>query len=235
MARKRTCINAFFMFCISHVTILGCLTYPFVITWRFDLLLPENKFEFDFMLWYIMPLNLLAMWCWAIASYRDPGFVSAESYLPLPEKMDKIDKKTLERLANTPECGRCLKQGIKGIYKVEFVHHCRHCGRCIYQMDHHCPWLDNCAGKRTMKPFLLFSIYIVIFQALSMFHMTQFCWKKFNYKGHGMTSIFHVWHNRLNPKFWEADIWWNHWGLFDCFFFSTNSTAIFVGTATFAR
>lgn len=102
-------------------------------------------------------------------------------------------------------------------------------------MDHHCPWINNCAGKRSMKPFLLFCLYINIFCGLILYHMTQICWPKFNSKGHGITSITEIWMNRLNPKFWELDIWTNHLGLFDSFHFSCCSMGVLIGTATFAR
>jgi hypothetical protein len=80
---------------ISWSTVLGCFTYPFVIIWRFDLLAPENKYELDWMLWYILPWDLLTIWSWVIAAWCDPGYVEPEHFLPLPEKMDKIDKATL--------------------------------------------------------------------------------------------------------------------------------------------
>jgi hypothetical protein len=27
-------------------------------------------------------------------------------------------------------------------------------------MDHHCPWISNCVGYYTLKPFLLFTLYL---------------------------------------------------------------------------
>lgn len=85
---------------VSHFTVLCCLTYPLVTLWRFDLLHPDNKYELDWMIWYILPWDLISLWAWGVAAYRDPGFVTAEHFLPLPEKMDKVDKATLERIAS---------------------------------------------------------------------------------------------------------------------------------------
>ena len=51
---------------------------------------------------------------------------------------------------------------MKGIWRTDKVHHCKNCGHCIYEMDHHCPWIDNCVGYYTMKPFLLFNFYFLI-------------------------------------------------------------------------
>lgn len=48
-------------------------------------------------------------------------------------------------------------------------------------------------------------------------------------------SIFQLWFNRLNPKFWELDIWHNWWAVFDTLFFGCQTMGVIVGTATFAR
>ncbi|KAI0345953.1 zf-DHHC-domain-containing protein [Trametopsis cervina] len=37
------------------------------------------------------------------------------------------------------------------------THHCKHCGRCVLKMDHHCGWLGyKCLGHRTYTSFLHF-------------------------------------------------------------------------------
>lgn len=45
-------------------------------------------------------------------------------------------------------------------WKPARAHHCSECGFCVFRMDHHCPWINNCVGHRNFKYFLQFVIYI---------------------------------------------------------------------------
>lgn len=37
------------------------------------------------------------------------------------------------------------------IYRPNLTSHCSKCKKCVKEMDHHCPWLDNCIGKGNYK------------------------------------------------------------------------------------
>lgn len=41
-------------------------------------------------------------------------------------------------------------------------HHCSTCRRCVLQMDHHCPWVNNCIGYNNIRTFILSLIFLVL-------------------------------------------------------------------------
>ena len=87
-------------------------------------------------------LYLLIAWSHYAAS-KDPGFVCNLPSLP-------------SAAAKADQCKKC------GVLKTDQVHHCRLCDKCVYLMDHHCTWTNNCLGYNTIKPFVLFNFYVCV-------------------------------------------------------------------------
>lgn len=95
-------------------------------------------------------LDYLVLWSKQAAS-QDPGYVNSSVHL-LPCK----------------KCDNSLK--------TSQVHHCKSCDKCVFLMDHHCMWTDQCVGYYTMKPFVLFNFYVCL---ISLYGLMVIAFKLF--------------------------------------------------------
>ena len=67
---------------------------------------------------------------------------------------DESDSKILVNKKNLPECKYCRT------FKAVRAHHCSVCNQCVFKMDRHCPWINNCIGQNNQRYFLLFLVYV---------------------------------------------------------------------------
>ncbi|TMW61975.1 hypothetical protein Poli38472_009468 [Pythium oligandrum] len=100
--------------------------------------------------------TLLMLWSYALAVFTDAGLPSFALDHRVRAMEDGPDDDAKEEDENGRYCERCDTQ------KPPHVHHCSVCRRCVYRMDHHCPWTSNCVGWTNKKFFLLFLVYTSI-------------------------------------------------------------------------
>ena len=84
----------------------------------------------------------------------------------------------------------CVKCEGKETWKPPRAHHCRECNFCVFKMDHHCPWINNCVGSRNLKYFLQFLFYIMLASA----ELSLLCMLSFYYLLTSPNSRFHMNH-----------------------------------------
>lgn len=48
-------------------------------------------------------------------------------------------------------------------WKPDRAHHCSSAGRCIYKMDHFCPWIGGPIGENNFKFFIQFNGYAALY------------------------------------------------------------------------
>ena len=112
---------------------------------------------------------LLVFFCHFMAMFSDPGLVPKDKtdgvhesayYSLLSQIQDSRpgDARILKKLF----CKKCK------IPKPKGAHHCSTCERCIYRLDHHCPWVNNCVGERNVKAFVLFLCWVALGTSYSL-------------------------------------------------------------------
>ncbi|KAI1324558.1 palmitoyltransferase PFA5 [Xylariaceae sp. FL0255] len=57
-------------------------------------------------------------------------------------------------------CSECCN------WKQDRVHHSSEIGRCVYRMDHYCPWVGGMIGENSFKFFVQFVIYAALYCGL---------------------------------------------------------------------
>jgi palmitoyltransferase len=56
-----------------------------------------------------------------------------------------------------PFCSHCYN------FKNDRVHHCSELDRCVYKMDHFCPWVGGIVSETSFKYFIQFTFYTALF------------------------------------------------------------------------
>ncbi|XP_014055013.1 palmitoyltransferase ZDHHC5-B [Salmo salar] len=142
-------VSAATTFLVASTTLFFCFTCPWLSEHVSSVVPIYNAVVFLF---------TLANFC--MATFMDPGvFPRAE------EDEDKEDDfraplyKTVDIKGiqvRMKWCSSCR------FYRPPRCSHCSVCDNCVEDFDHHCPWVNNCIGRRNYRHFFLFLLSLTI-------------------------------------------------------------------------
>jgi len=138
------CVTWILLF-VSNLTVVKYFIYAwFSDTYSSDKFLRLQDAGIFILVTYTFSL-LLVFTSHVKAMTTDPGIIEEDVKVP-PQ---------LEAQART--CKICDNR-----WKPVRAHHCKLCKRCIFRMDHHCIWINNCVGMLNQKYFMLFLLYVAL-------------------------------------------------------------------------
>lgn len=152
-------------FCLVNVLQLCLLSNTIA-----DLLRKKDGYEAVLAVGIVLAI-VASVFLWVTAA-KDPATVPSRVFLYKAFRRrtdlmsDDLRSKYLDvvggRLTKMKYCSAC------DIYRPPRTIHCGTCGCCIERLDHHCPWLGTCVGKRNYKYFITFlwAVFLMVIYSI---------------------------------------------------------------------
>ena len=90
---------------------------------------------------------------------------------------------SLDEAAWVSTCSEC--ETVKPIK----TRHCSICNRCVFHLDHHSPWVNNCIGLENQRFYLLFILYSMLGVFYNLFSVMSI-WNHYMYKDNAKLMNF---------------------------------------------
>ena len=153
---------------LFHVLLLGLLTY-------FVVYLNPTSIRWHLLALFIVA-QIVANWGFFLAN-KSIVFASPRNFPGYVHRYPAMTAKD-PRAREEPPPAYQLRQGWKeceacDMHVPQRTHHCGHCRRCIYVLDHHCYFLGHCVGRTNLRFFIVFCFYAAVGCAIGVYNLAE--------------------------------------------------------------
>ena len=111
-------------------------------------------------------------------SLSDPGYIPRQHLGPKhqvnPHRKPSFDVLLHSAFVKLKYCHTC------NLFRPPRAVHCSLCDCCVERMDHHCPWVGTCVGKRNYRTFFMFintllayALFVLIVTCTHLSHLVE--------------------------------------------------------------
>ena len=144
------------------------ITAPIILFFIFDVDYLSDELT-PFIPILIMILYIIIIVNLILATFCDPGIIRKfhiKNINNINGNKNKNNKRIISKIFHLGKiisykyCYTC------GIMRPNKSTHCHVCNNCVERLDHHCPWIGNCTGKRNYIYFFIFLALLNLLQIL---------------------------------------------------------------------